>query len=199
MKENFDLALGYVLGHEGGYSNHPRDNGGATQWGITHGVYDAWRKSKGLPKRDVRNLTREEMIEIYRDNYWHAVKGDDLPAGLDYAIFDFAVNSGPARAAKFIQKLVGVNQDGVIGAKTLTAIYQKNAKDLIEDLCDARLAYLQRLDDWDVFGRGWYRRVTETEERALKMVSDKPTKPVERSRTTPRRNLLEELKKRFFG
>lgn len=105
MKQNFDYALGRVLGHEGGFSDHPEDNGGETMWGITHRTYDAYRRAKGLPTQSVQEITRSEMIEIYRREYWDAVRGDDLPAGVDYAIFDFAVNSGPGRAAQSVPRL----------------------------------------------------------------------------------------------
>jgi len=169
MKQNFPEALARVLVHEGGYVNHPKDPGGATNKGITHRVYDAWRRAQGLAPRDVREITDDEVAAIYRAQYWAAIRGDDLPAGLDYAVFDFAVNSGPSRAAKFLQHILGVSEDGHIGEITLAAIRGKSVPQLILALCEARLAWLKRLKTWPTFGRGWERRVREVEAVALRM------------------------------
>lgn len=160
MKENFDLCHPWVLAHEGGYVNHPKDPGGATNQGITTATYRAYLKRKGLPMTDVRNLTPEQRDEIYRTQYWDKVMGDDLPDGIDYAIYDFAVNSGPGRAVKFIQRIVGVKEDGVMGLQTLAAIRGVNdRRDLIIRLCEERFRWLKRLKTWGTFGKGWTRRV----------------------------------------
>ena len=160
MRETFPTALDHVLAHEGGYVNHPADPGGATNQGVTQRTYDAWRIANGLPTRPVKLIDPDEVRAIYQGQYWAAVAGDDLAAGLDYAVFDFAVNSGPARAARFLQAELGVAQDGQIGAITLAAARGVNdVEGLIGRLCEARIEWMQGLSTWATFGRGWTRRV----------------------------------------
>jgi len=112
MKSNYQTALAAVLKHEGGYANHPRDPGGATMKGVTQRVYDAFRRNKSLPTRLVRDIADDELQAIYRRQYWDATSCDDLPSGVDYAVFDFAVNSGVSRAATYLQTVLGVGVDG---------------------------------------------------------------------------------------
>src|SRR5688572_26477480 len=106
MRVNFKDCLAVTLHHEGGYSNHPKDKGGKTQWGIIQRVYNSYRLLKEQPARDVRKITRAEMEDIYKRFYWDKVEGDLLPFGLDLSVFDFAVNSGPSRSVKFLQKAI---------------------------------------------------------------------------------------------
>lgn len=170
MKENFDEALAAVLVHEGGYVDHPDDPGGATNKGITWRTYNAYRRRNNRPERDVREITDAEVAAIYRQQYWNAIKGDSLPSGLDYAVFDFAVNSGPSRAAKFLQRIVNVPADGIIGHQTLSAVDDmRSAKGLVGHLCDDRLAWLKRLRHWPTFGRGWSRRVAEVRAKGTRL------------------------------
>ena len=171
--ENFGRALSLVLKHEGGYVDHPADPGGATNRGITLATLSTWRGRK-VTKAEVKALTVEEASAIYRANYWNVVKGDDLPAGVDLAVFDFAVNSGPARAAKHVQALVGTAADGVIGPKTLAAVKAKDPKDIIRRLTRSRLDFLSRLPTWPTFGRGWRARVLGVEREALAMAGEAP-------------------------
>lgn len=167
-KSRFADSLKHVLVHEGGYVNHPRDPGGATMKGVTQATYDGWRERQGQSKRSVRNITDEEIAAIYRRDYWDKVKGDDLPAGVDFAVFDFAVNSGVSRASRYLQAVVGVPQDGVIGPATLAAVRDKRPAAIINELCDKRMAYLRSLTKlWPTFGKGWTRRVSETRATAL--------------------------------
>lgn len=159
---NYKPSLSLVLAHEGGYVNHPKDPGGATNKGVTQGVYDSYRKVKGLMPQTVKLISSDEVAEIYQKQYWRQVKGDDLPTGLDYAVFDFGVNSGVSRAARYLQRLVGVPDDGVIGNQTLSAIYAKAREDeekLIATYCANRLAFLKSLGTFATFGKGWTRRV----------------------------------------
>ena len=114
---NFQKCLEIILHHEGGYVNHPKDPGGETNLGVTKRVYEEWGGNK-----DMKDLTVEDVAPIYKKNYWDRVKGDSLPTGLDLCIFDFAVNAGPGRAAKMIQKMIGVTVDGGIGPMTLQAL-----------------------------------------------------------------------------
>lgn len=170
MDRNFKRALSLVLEHEGGWSDHPSDPGGATMKGVTLSTFRKYVKPSGT-KTDLRNITDDQLATVYRRQYWDAVAGAELPDGVDYAVFDFAVNSGPSRAAKFLQDVAGVTQDGRIGPATLKAIRAKMHATVIHELCDDRLAFLKRLKTWGTFGKGWSRRVTEVRSEALKMAS----------------------------
>jgi len=167
MVERFSHWLSLVLVHEGGYVNHPSDPGGATNKGVTQAVYDTYRRRQGKPTQSVKHITAAELVAIYRRDYWDKIKGDDLPAGLDYAVFDFAVNSGITRAAQYLQRLVGVKDDGKIGPKTLEAVSMHDRKQLINRLCDKRLSFLRGLGTFSVFGKGWTRRVEDVRAKAL--------------------------------
>lgn len=159
---NFRPSLTLVLAHEGGFVNHPADPGGATNFGVTQKVYDAFRRYHGLKPQSVRHIASSEVSEIYNKNYWRLVRGDSLPCGLDYAVFDFAVNSGVSRAVRYLQRLVGVEDDGAIGLMTLAAIEAKAKADeegLIAQYCANRMAFLRSLGTFKTFGKGWTRRV----------------------------------------
>lgn len=169
MRANFDAALALVLAHEGGYVNDPQDPGGATNRGITQGTYDLWRVDKSLPVRSVKLITPAEVMAIYKRRYWDAVCGDQLPAGLDYCLFDFAVNSGPRRAVTYLQRILGVPDDGKVGPVTLDAAEHVPAKDLIEGVCNLRLAFLKKQPHFPRFGKGWSRRVAEVRNKAREM------------------------------
>lgn len=157
----FSRALPRVLAHEGGYVDDPADPGGATNKGITFRVYDAYRTRKGVPTRDVRQIHPAEVSDIYRLQYWDAVKGDELPPGLDYVLFDGAVNSGPTQSVKWLQRALGnVVVDGQMGQATLAAVIAHGRPaDLVDAVCDRRLAFLQALKTWPRFGKGWSARV----------------------------------------
>ena len=180
MNRNFERALSLVLKHEGGYVDHPRDPGGATNMGITHKTLARWRKVSPwwkLDKSQIKALKREEAAAIYGAEYWDTIEGDSLPDGLDYAVFDYAVNSGPGRAAKELQRLVGVPVDGKIGPVTLAAVNEREAAVLIEKLCTNRLTFLRGLSTFDTFGKGWTSRVNGVLKDAL-LMSVSPTPPV---------------------
>lgn len=169
VSARFAACLAQVLRHEGGYVDHPADPGGATNLGITLATLAAWR-GKPVTKQDVRDLTVAEAGEIYRARYWLPIRGDALPPGVDLAVFDAAVNSGPMRAAKWLQSVLGVAQDGEIGLQTLAALARAPGPvTVITDLCDARMRYLRGLPTWSTFGRGWTRRVAEVEGEALRV------------------------------
>lgn len=175
-ESRFARCLDETLKHEGGYANHPADPGGATKYGITRRTLAGWRGVvpwSALEVAAVKALDRDEAARIYRGLYWQRVAGDDLPAGLDLALFDFGVNSGPDRAIKALQTLLGTAADGLVGPKTLAAIRARAAAEglagLIKALCDQRLGFLERLATWATFGRGWSRRVAEIRAAALAM------------------------------
>ena len=170
MQSSYDEALRRLLVHEGGYSNHPDDPGGPTNFGIT--IFDYRRYVKpDAGAADVRAMTLDEAKAIYRAKYWDALRGDQLPAGLDYAVFDYRVNSGVSRGAKVLQRILGVADDGIVGLVTLAAVKACDCKATIAALCDERLRFLQSLRTWPVFGKGWGRRVAEVRAAALAMIS----------------------------
>ena len=168
MGRNFARSLALVLKSEGGWSDNPADPGGATMKGVTLANFRRYLKA-GATKADLKQITDAQIATVYRRFYWDAVLGAELPDGVDYAVFDFAVNSGPGRAAKYLQAAVGVAQDGRIGPATLAAAGAKPAGVVIDALCDARLAFLKRLPTWATFGRGWSDRVKSVRADALKM------------------------------
>jgi len=158
---NFAPSLARVLQHEGGYVDDPADPGGATNRGVTQAVYDDWRAAEKLPSRSVKDINGYEIGAIYKKLYWDKCRCDELPSGVDYAVFDFAVNSGPTRAIRYLQRAVGVSDDGMIGPATLAAVNAKPAQTLIDAISDARLAFLEQLPTFARFGRGWSQRVND--------------------------------------
>ena len=173
MSNKFSEALKVILHHEGGYVNHPTDPGGMTNMGVTKRVYEEW-VGYSVSENTMQNLKEEDVAPIYKKNYWDRVKGDDLPEGLDLCIFDFAVNAGPGRAAKFIQRLVGTTVDGGIGPNTLKCIddYVKKSSvdETIEKYQSMRQEYYEGLSTFETFGRGWTRRVDEVTEKAISWI-----------------------------
>lgn len=159
-------ALARVLAHEGGYSNNKKDPGGPTMKGVTQRVYDAYRRGKGLAVRSVKSLTTDEINDIYDKQYWDAVKGDLLPDGVDYVVFDGSVNSGPGRSIMWLQQALRPvytgRIDGVMGMGTIAALKATNNNDaLIDRICDARMNFLRHLGTFPIFGKGWTARVAE--------------------------------------
>lgn len=173
VKASWGTARALVLAHEGGFVNHPRDPGGATFKGVTQRVYDAYRRSEGKPLRSVRFAEDAEIFEIYEEQYAAPIKFDKLPAGLDYAVYDCAVNSGVSRASKLLQRVLRMNDvDGVIGLVTIGRAREaaaKNEERLIAEYCKARYLFVSQLDTFDVFGKGWTRRIDEVEVGAIKL------------------------------
>lgn len=188
-KSRFDICLDAVLRHEGGYADHPDDPGGATNMGITRQTLADWRNISpwtALPKSAVRALTRAEAALIYRTNYWDRCHAAQLPAGLDLALFDFAVNSGPDRAVRTLQAALDVTIDGQVGPLTLAACAARDVSGLINALCDRRLQFLKRLRTFASFGAGWTRRVAAVRKAALAATGTTPT-------TTHRRTIMDIL------
>ena len=153
---NFDTAVTKVLGHEGDFSDHKDDKGGATRYGITEEV----ARRVGY-KGDMRELPLDLAKQIYRRDYWDAIKADQLPPGVRYAVFDAAVNSGPPQSTKWLQRALGVKDDGVIGPATLAAANAQNADALRMRLLAQRLRFMAGLPNWPAFSRGWSRRIAD--------------------------------------
>lgn len=168
--QNYPNALRRVLVHEGGYVNHPADPGGETNKGVTIAVYRAYRQRKGLPLQSVRFITDPELNEIYRLQYWNKVRGDQLPAGVDYVVFDGAVNSGPSQSVKWLQRALGCEPDGNMGEATMAALENCNDYEvLISRVCELRMGFLRALRTWGTFGVGWTRRVSAVKAEGLAM------------------------------
>lgn len=170
---SFDAALARALVYEGGYSDHPADPGGATNLGITIGTLSSWL-GRPATKAEVRALTKADVAPIYRRNYWNKCRCDELPAGVDMAVFDFAVNSGPGRAIPALQRALGVADDGKLGPVTLAAAGAQPATRTAQRICEDRLAFLRRLSTWPTFGKGWQRRVEDLQAACLKMAANAP-------------------------
>ena len=169
MDSNFKLALKLVLKHEGGFVNHPKDPGGATNKGVTLATFRRFVNPNGTVE-DLKKLTDAQAGVVYRRQYWDAVLGAELPSGVDYAVFDYAVNSGPGKAIRELQAVVGADVDGRIGPATLKAVRARKPILLVNALCDRRLAFLRRLPTWPTFGKGWTSRVTGVCGGALGMI-----------------------------
>lgn len=170
MRSNFDFCLQEVLKHEGGYVDHPRDPGGATNRGITHKTLADWR-GRPVSKAEVAALSVKEAGQIYKALYWDKVRGDELPPGVDLVAFDAAVNSGPSRSIKWLQSAVKVRQDGKLGPQTMAAIAEKDPRAIIDAALNARRVFLRSLSTWDAFGRGWTRRLNGVTEAAVGLAS----------------------------
>jgi lysozyme family protein len=178
MQRNFAAALSAVLAHEGGYVNHRADPGGPTNLGVTL----ATAKRLGIDVDgdgdtdiiDIKLLKPDDAAKVYKAEYWDKVRGDELPDGVDYAVFDFAVNSGVSRAAKYLQTSLGVNSDGRIGPLTLKAATTVPRSRLIKDLCDRRIRFLQGLGTFKTFGKGWTARVEGVRKLAAALAAQAP-------------------------
>lgn len=153
---NFDQAFDVLLKHEGGFVDHKDDPGGATRYGITEAV----AREVGY-RGDMRDLPIALAARIYRERYWDAVKAEQLPAAVRYVVFDAAVNSGVGQAARWLQRAVGVRDDGVIGPQTLAAVAQHNPEALVRRFLSQRLRFMSGLANWPAFGRGWARRIAD--------------------------------------
>jgi lysozyme family protein len=170
MQSNFDVCVDLMLAHEGGFVNHPQDPGGMTNLGVTARVWEEWL-GRPTNEKEMRALTPLMVKPLYKRKYWDAIRADELVDGVDYCVFDVAVNSGVGRAIKFLQQSVGATPDGGFGPITM-ALVKKAESDpvnLIELYCARRMEFLQSLRTFETFGKGWSRRVSEVKEKALKM------------------------------
>jgi lysozyme family protein len=166
----YDEALRRLLAHEGGYANHRADPGGPTNFGITLADYRKYVK-RDATADDLRVMKLADAQAIYRAKYWDALACDQLRAGVDYAVFDYGVNSGIARAARVLRSLLGLPTGAKIDPDAIAAANAREAGPLIRAVCAERLAFLRRLKTWPVFGKGWERRVREVEAAALSMAA----------------------------
>ena len=166
-KGNLPACLAVTLAHEGGWSDHPKDPGGATMKGVTLAVFRRWYP--GATKADLRAISDDNVERIYRVGYWNPARGDDLPEGVDLVVFDFGVHSGVSRSARYLQAVVGAKQDGVIGSATLAAVKALGPANVVRNLCARRLSFVRGLSTFSTFGKGWSRRIADVEARGVKM------------------------------
>ena len=168
---SYGAALARLFAHEGGYTNHPADPGGPTNFGITIADYRKYVKPDATAS-DVQRMSVGEAKAIYRKRYWDALRCDELPAGVDYAVFDYGVNSGVGRAGKVLRRCLHLSDaTSRVADDVIAAAAAADAPHLISAICDERLAFLHSLKTWDDFGRGWERRVAEVKAAALAMTA----------------------------
>jgi lysozyme family protein len=173
MKENFDNAFSHVMQSEGGYVNDPKDPGGETNLGVTKA---AWSAYLGRPIADgeMKALTKDVVKPFYKKMYWDKEHGDELPKGLDYLAFDFAVNAGTGQAAKFIQRAVGATADGAIGPSTMELIAKADPHKLVDDFTKEKEDFYKdlaaRKPDLAKFLNGWLTRTAAVASAAKTML-----------------------------
>lgn len=172
MTDNFISSLEALLqpDREGGFSNNPADPGGMTNLGVTKRVWEAW-VGRTVTEEDMRALTPATVSGLYKVKYWDAVSGDLLPKGVDYSVFDCAVNSGPGRAIRILQRVVGAVEDGVMGPRTLSAVVASAPATVITAYNFTRLEFMQSLPTWPTFKGGWGRRIVEVTAESASMVA----------------------------
>lgn len=176
MRKNFEFALSEVLKYEGGFVNDPHDPGGMTNKGITAKTYAEYtgRRISTITEQEMRNLPDYIVTSIYKRKYWDVCKCDSLPDGLDFQVFDYAVNSGPGRAIKHLQECLAVEADGLIGPDTLKHISDKPISELIKEYGTVRLDFLRSLPTFKFYGNGWTSRVNKTMITAMCLITDIP-------------------------
>lgn len=172
MNTNWDACFEKLIKHEGGYVSHPADPGGRTNLGVTQDVWEDWI-DRAVSEAEMKALTPNKIAPLYRELYWDRIKADKLPSGVDYLVFDAAVNSGVSRAAKWLQTTVGAVADGVIGEQTLKLVMLTNPQMLIDKYSAIRLEFLKGRSTWPTFGKGWERRVEEVKTTANSFAADR--------------------------
>jgi lysozyme family protein len=170
MLSNWDNAFKLMLKSEGGYVDHPADPGGRTNLGVTQATWENW-VGRASDEAEMRSLTPEKVEPLYKKKYWDAARADDLPVGLDYLMFDFAVNAGPGRAIKLLQTAVGVTPDGGFGPMTLAAVQAIDPVELIEKFSQAKEDFYRSLGTFATFGKGWLNRVADVKVKANSMLA----------------------------
>jgi lysozyme family protein len=174
MKSNFDACFAKVIKSEGGYVNDPADRGGETNLGVTIGAWGAYL-NRAIQPGEMKALTVDIVKPFYKSMYWDKVRGDDLPVGVDYAVFDFAVNAGVGRAAKFLQRAVGALDDGAIGPGTLALVAKTTPGKLLDNFAEQKEAFYNTLADnnptQQKFLKGWLARVDHVQTAATSMLA----------------------------
>ena len=169
MVNNFEKSLALVLKHEGKFVNHKDDPGGMTNLGVTQNAWRDW-VGHGVDEATMKSLTVDMVAPLYHLKYWNACLCNQLPSGVDYLVFDFAINAGPSRAIKTIQRALKITADGVIGPVTIKAIKGANAEDFITDFTHAKEVFYRSLSTFNIFGKGWLNRVADSKKSAEEMI-----------------------------
>lgn len=204
MRRNAEDCLSRILKSEGGYVNNPKDPGGATNMGVTIGTLRQLGMDLNgdgdIDVTDLKLLTKADAIKVFRHFYWDKVEADLLPGGIDYATADFAVNSGPARAAIHLQRVLGVEADGHVGPITIEAARKANPEDVVLELCASRLRFMRQIRHrktgellWNTFGNGWKARVDRVRAYSLELIHTAPQRPQEPSKGAGPENPLAAL------
>jgi len=170
MQSNWNNSFNLMLKSEGGFVNHPSDPGGMTNLGVTKATWENW-VGRESDEAEMRGLTPEKVEPLYKKKYFDAVRGDELPVGLDYLMFDFAVNAGAGRAIKTLQTAVGVTPDGGFGPMTMAAVQAVDPVDLIERFSQAKEDFYRSLTTFATFGKGWLNRVADVKVKASAMLA----------------------------
>lgn len=158
MQEGFTAAVEFVLAHEGGYVNHPSDPGGETKYGISKRSY---------PDLDIRNLSRDQAIAIYKRDYWDTSGAEKMPPGVGFLVFDHSVNAGRSSAIKLLQRAINVTADGALGPVTLKQANILTPRLTVIELTARRILWYAKLSTFPTFGTGWTRRCCHGEAAAL--------------------------------
>jgi lysozyme family protein len=171
MQKTYEQAIAQVFKDEGGYTNESTDPGGPTNWGITiHDARQYWKVN--ATAEDVKGMPKSIAEDIYLRHYCTPVQYNDLPAGVDYAVLDYAINSGISRASKALQHILGVTEDGVIGPATLRAVATANPVDIIHSIYAQRLTFLKTLNIWKTYGHGWTNRCQHGVDFAITLATE---------------------------
>jgi lysozyme family protein len=170
MISNWQKSFELMLKSEGGFVNHPSDPGGMTNLGVTKATWENW-VGRESDEAEMRGLTPEKVEPLYKKKYFDAVRGDELPMGLDYLMFDFAVNAGAGRAIKTLQTAVGVTPDGGFGPMTMAAVQAVDPVELIERFSQAKENFYRSLTTFATFGKGWLNRVADVKVKASSMLA----------------------------
>jgi lysozyme family protein len=170
MQSNWSNAFALMLKSEGGFVNHPSDPGGMTNLGVTKATWENW-VGRESDEAEMRGLTPEKVEPLYKKKYWDAVRGDELPPGISYLCFDFAVNAGAGRSIKTLQTAVGVTPDGGFGPMTMAAVQVVDPVELIERFSQAKEDFYRSLNTFATFGKGWLNRVADVKVKASSMLA----------------------------
>ena len=170
MQSDWQKSFELMLKSEGGYVNNPADPGGMTNLGVTKATWENW-VGRASDEAEMRGLTPEKVEPLYKKKYWDAVRGDELPAGISYLCFDFAVNAGAGRSIKTLQTAVGVTPDGGFGPMTMAAVQAVDPVELIERFSQAKEDFYRSLTTFSTFGKGWLNRVADVKQHATSMVT----------------------------
>ena len=175
MLNNFEKSLQYVLASESGFVDNKADSGGATMKGITLETYRIYKKNTHLTPNDLKNISDMDVSVIYLNQYWNACRCSDLPSGIDYCVFDFAINAGVGKSIKTLQLSANVLVDGLIGAITLAVVSNKDQFGLIQSFSDQKELFYKSIvankSSQSIFLNGWLNRIKDVQERAIKMIT----------------------------